>query len=182
MIVGSTLTSDELRRHAHHIILPEIGYDGQRRLKGGRVLLVGAGGLGSPAVCTSPCRASGRWVWLTTTSLARPTSNPKSLHGTAAVGGLKLASAEARLHDLNPYVAIERFDTRLVSGNSLDIISASRPVAVPRRSARCDRLIVPYCHHGIRSLDAQRILMAAGFTNVRSLAGRHRRVVAGSGW
>ena len=111
MIVGSTLTSDELRRYARHIILPEVGYDGQRQLKGSRVLLVGAGGLRSPAALYLAAAGVGTLGLVDDDIVDESNLQRQILHGTAAVGSSKLASAESRLHDLNPHVAIERFDT-----------------------------------------------------------------------
>ncbi|HMJ57739.1 MAG TPA: molybdopterin-synthase adenylyltransferase MoeB [Gemmatimonadales bacterium] len=118
------LSPAETLRYSRHLILPDIGIAGQQRLKAARVLLVGAGGLGSPAALYLAAAGVGTlglvdWDVVDVTNLQR-----QILHGTASVGTSKLESARARLKDLNPHVQVETFAVRLTSENALDIIRA----------------------------------------------------------
>ena len=117
-----TLSPAETLRYSRHLILPDIGVVGQQRLKAARVLLVGAGGLGSPAALYLAAAGVGTiglvdWDVVDVTNLQR-----QILHGTSGVGGSKLDSARARLLDLNPHVQVETFATRLTSENALEIL------------------------------------------------------------
>jgi len=116
------LSPAETLRYSRHLILPDIGLTGQKRLKAARVLLVGAGGLGSPAALYLAAAGVGTiglvdWDVVDVTNLQR-----QILHGTADVGRSKLDSARARLLDLNPHVQVETFAVRLTSDNALDIV------------------------------------------------------------
>jgi len=116
------LTHDERLRYHRHLILPEVGETGQRRLKGGSALIVGAGGLGSPAALYLAAAGVGR-IGLVDFDLVDASNLQRQiLHGTASVGASKLASAAARLADLNPNVEVVRHETRLTSGNALGIL------------------------------------------------------------
>ena len=117
-----TLSAAETLRYSRHLILPDIGLVGQQRLKAARVLLVGAGGLGSPAALYLAAAGVGTlglvdWDVVDVTNLQR-----QILHGTSGIGTSKLDSARARLHDLNPHVAVETFAAKLTSANALDIL------------------------------------------------------------
>ena len=116
------LSPAETLRYSRHLILPDIGLAGQQRLKAARVLLVGAGGLGSPAALYLAAAGVGTlglvdWDVVDVTNLQR-----QIIHGTASVGTSKLESARARLRDLNPHVDVKTFGVRLASGNALDIV------------------------------------------------------------
>jgi adenylyltransferase/sulfurtransferase len=116
------LSPAETLRYSRHLILPDIGLAGQERLKAGRVLLVGAGGLGSPAALYLAAAGVGTiglvdWDVVDVTNLQR-----QIMHGTSGIGVSKLDSARARLLDLNPHVRVETFATRLTSDNALDIL------------------------------------------------------------
>ena len=118
------LSPAETLRYSRHLILPDIAIAGQQRLKAARVLLVGAGGLGSPAALYLAAAGVGTlglvdWDVVDVTNLQR-----QILHGTASVGTSKLESARARLQDLNPHVQVETFPVRLTSENALDILRA----------------------------------------------------------
>ena len=117
-----TLSPAETLRYSRHLILPDIGLAGQQRLKAARVLLVGAGGLGSPAALYLAAAGVGTiglvdWDVVDVTNLQR-----QIIHGTSAIGGSKLDSARARLADLNPHVHVETFAAKLTSTNALDIL------------------------------------------------------------
>jgi len=118
----ATLSHPEVLRYSRHLLLPEVGVEGQRRLKQARVLLVGAGGLGSPASLYLAAAGVGT-IGLVEFDVVDATNLQRQIvHGTSTVGQPKLASAEARLKDLNPFVRVEGFDTRLTSDNALEIL------------------------------------------------------------
>jgi adenylyltransferase/sulfurtransferase len=116
------LSPEEILRYSRHLILPDIGLAGQERLKAARVLLVGAGGLGSPAALYLAAAGVGTiglvdWDVVDVTNLQR-----QIIHGTSAIGGSKLDSARARLLDLNPHVHVETFSARLTSENAMEVL------------------------------------------------------------
>jgi adenylyltransferase/sulfurtransferase len=117
-----SLSRDELLRYSRHLILPEVGLDGQRRLKGAGVLLVGAGGLGSPLALYLTAAGVGRIGIVEFDQVDESNLQRQVLHGTQAVGRPKLESARARLADLNPGVRVEPHDRRLTSANALETI------------------------------------------------------------
>ena len=116
------LSSDELRRYARHLSLPEFGLAGQERLARGSVLLVGAGGLGSPAALYLAAAGVGRLGIVDGDRVDASNLQRQVLHGTADVGRAKTESAAARLRDLNPHVRVELHDTTLTSANALEIL------------------------------------------------------------
>ena len=118
----SDLTREELHRYSRHLILPDVALDGQKRIKAARVLLIGAGGLGSPAALYLAAAGVGTlgivdYDVVDVTNLQR-----QVLHGTGAVGQSKLESARERIADLNPNVRVETHETRLTSANALEIM------------------------------------------------------------
>jgi adenylyltransferase/sulfurtransferase len=117
-----SLSAEELRRYARHLVLPHVGIEGQRRLKAARVLLVGVGGLGSPAALYLAAAGVGTLGLVDQDAVDLSNLQRQVLHGTGAVGTSKLDSALARLRDLNPAVAIETHATRLTSLNALVIL------------------------------------------------------------
>lgn len=117
------LTHAELRRYGRHVTLPEIGLEGQRRLKAGSVLLVGAGGLGSPAALYLAAAGVGRLGLVDFDAVDESNLQRQVAHGTAAVGRPKLDSMRERLADLNPHVAIEPHAVRLGRDNAPEILA-----------------------------------------------------------
>jgi adenylyltransferase/sulfurtransferase len=116
------LTPEELRRYARHLILPQVGAEGQRRLKAARVLIVGVGGLGSPAALYLAAAGVGT-LGLVDFDVVDPSNLQRQvLHGTADVGRSKLVSAAARLAEINPAVRIVPHDARLTAANALDVL------------------------------------------------------------
>jgi len=118
-----TLTRDEIERYARHLILPDVGVEGQQRLKAARVLIVGAGGLGSPVALYLAAAGVGTLGLVDFDDVDVSNLQRQILHGTKDVGRSKLESARARLRDVNPHVRIEMHDARLTSANALDIIA-----------------------------------------------------------
>jgi molybdopterin/thiamine biosynthesis adenylyltransferase/rhodanese-related sulfurtransferase len=116
------LSQDEILRYSRHLIIPEVGVEGQRRLKAARVLMVGAGGLGSPIGLYLAAAGVGRlgiveFDVVDTTNLQR-----QVLHGTKDVGRKKVESARDRIRDLNPNVEVVAHEAWLTSENALEII------------------------------------------------------------
>src|SRR5712672_2459022 len=119
---SADFTREELNRYSRHLLMPEVTAVGQKRLKAARVLCVGAGGLGSPAVLYLAAAGVGTIGLVDFDSVDVSNLQRQILHGTSGVGASKLDSARARLHDLNPHVHVETFAAKLTSTNALDII------------------------------------------------------------
>jgi molybdopterin/thiamine biosynthesis adenylyltransferase/rhodanese-related sulfurtransferase len=116
------LSSDEILRYSRHLILPEVALEGQQRLKSSRVLLIGAGGLGSPLALYLAAAGVGT-IGLVDFDVVDVTNLQRQIvHGSKDVGRPKLESARDRLKDLNPHVHVEGFETRLTSENALEIV------------------------------------------------------------
>jgi molybdopterin/thiamine biosynthesis adenylyltransferase/rhodanese-related sulfurtransferase len=122
--VVEELTRAEVERYNRHLILPEVGVEGQRRLKAARVLCVGAGGLGSPAALYLAAAGVGTIGLVDTDAVDISNLQRQILHGTPDVGRSKLASAIARLTSLNPLVRIEPHEVRLDHTNALELITS----------------------------------------------------------
>ena len=122
-VAPAPLTRDETARYARHLVLPEVGREGQERLKAARVLLVGAGGLGSPAALYLAAAGVGTLGIVDPDEVDVTNLQRQILHGTRAIGRPKVASAAARLSDINPHVRVETGAVRLTSGNALRIVS-----------------------------------------------------------
>ncbi len=119
-----SLSRDELLRYSRHLILPDVGLEGQRRIKAARVLLVGAGGLGSPAALYLAAAGVGTLGLVDFDVVDMTNLQRQVLHGTSGVGRPKLESARARIADLNPNVKVETYETRLTSENALEIMGS----------------------------------------------------------
>ena len=112
----------ELTRYARHLSLPEVGLDGQKRLKGARVLVVGAGGLGSPLALYLAAAGVGTLGLVDFDEVDASNLQRQILHGTKDIGRDKLASARDRLADVNPHVDVIAHPVRLDSDNALGIL------------------------------------------------------------
>jgi adenylyltransferase/sulfurtransferase len=115
------LTADELKRYGRHLVLSEVGLEGQKKLKSARVLLVGAGGLGSPAALYLAAAGVGTLGLVDFDAVDITNLQRQVIHGTKDIGRPKLDSASERIRDINPHVHVERDDTALTSQNALDI-------------------------------------------------------------
>jgi adenylyltransferase/sulfurtransferase len=115
------LSADEVRRYSRHLILPEVGMDGQRALKAAKVLCIGAGGLGSPAAMYLAAAGVGTLGIVDFDVVDTSNLQRQLLHGTSDVGRPKLDSARDRLLDLNPHVRVETYETALSSANALEL-------------------------------------------------------------
>lgn len=118
----SGLSPEELKRYSRHLILPEVGLEGQLRLKAARVLLIGAGGLGAPAALYLTAAGVGHIGLVDFDVVDESNLQRQVTFGTRDVGRPKLAAARERLSDLNPGVEFTLHETRLASANALDII------------------------------------------------------------
>lgn len=117
-----TLSHEEVRRYSRHLIIPEVGIQGQRKLKAASVLLIGTGGLGSPLALYLAAAGIGR-IGLVDYDVVDETNLQRQvIHHTSDVGKPKLESAATKLADINPYVVIEKHSTPLTSENALDIL------------------------------------------------------------
>jgi sulfur-carrier protein adenylyltransferase/sulfurtransferase len=117
-----TLTPTEMARYARHLSLPDVGVEGQRRLKAARVLLVGAGGLGSPAALYLAAAGVGTIGLVDHDQVDATNLQRQVLYGTGDLGRPKLEAAAERLGDLNPDVRLETHALRLDSGNALEVL------------------------------------------------------------
>jgi molybdopterin/thiamine biosynthesis adenylyltransferase/rhodanese-related sulfurtransferase len=116
------LNGDELRRYSRHLILPEVGLEGQRKICSASVLCIGAGGLGSPIAMYLAAAGIGRVGIVDFDSVELSNLQRQIIHGTADVGRPKTQSAGESIHRLNPNVEVVLHDTRLTSENALDIL------------------------------------------------------------
>jgi adenylyltransferase/sulfurtransferase len=118
---GPALSNEEILRYSRHLIMPEVGLEGQQRLKAARVLCIGAGGLGSPLTLYLAAAGVGTigvvdFDVVDVTNLQR-----QVIHSTRDVGRPKLESAAEKLRGLNPFLDIQTFETRLTSDNALSL-------------------------------------------------------------
>jgi sulfur-carrier protein adenylyltransferase/sulfurtransferase len=116
------LSSAEFARYGRQLVLPQLGAAGQQRLKAARVLVVGAGGLGSPVAMYLAGAGVGTLGLVDFDTVDLTNLHRQLLHGTRDVGRPKLDSARDRLHDLNPHVHLETYPTPLTSANALEIM------------------------------------------------------------
>ncbi len=118
-----SLSKDEILRYSRHLIMPEVGMEGQLKLKNAKLLLVGTGGLGAPLGLYLAAAGVGR-IGLVDFDVVDFTNLQRQvIHGTKDVGRKKLDSAADRMNDINPNVQIDRYDVALSSDNALDILS-----------------------------------------------------------
>ena len=120
---SAPLGADELQRYHRHLILPEVGADGQRRLKAARVLLIGAGGLGSPAALYLAAAGVGHLGVVDADDVELSNLQRQVLHDTASVGIPKVDSAAARMRAINPHVDVVSHRTRLTSANAMQLLA-----------------------------------------------------------
>jgi len=116
------LTTDDLARYSRHLILPEVGMEGQRRLKAARVLCVGTGGLGSPLAFYLAAAGVGTLGLVDFDVVDASNLQRQIIHSTKDIGRKKLDSAEEKLLALNPALNVVKHETMLTSANALDIL------------------------------------------------------------
>jgi len=116
-------TDDQIYRYARHIILPEVGGEGQKKLLGAKVLLLGAGGLGSPVALYLAAAGIGKIGIVDFDVVDRSNLQRQILHTTADIGKAKTESAREKLQNMNPDVEVVIHNTRLSSKNAIEILS-----------------------------------------------------------
>jgi adenylyltransferase/sulfurtransferase len=118
---ASELTVDEVRRYSRHLIIPDVGMDGQKRLKNAKVLCVGAGGLGSPALMYLAAAGVGTLGIVEFDTVDESNLQRQIIHGQSDIGRSKAESARDSVHEINPHVTVIVHDTRLDNDNVLEI-------------------------------------------------------------
>ncbi len=116
-----SLSNDEIARYSRHLLLPEVGMEGQQKLKAAKVLCVGTGGLGSPLAFYLAAAGIGTLGLVDFDVVDSSNLQRQIIHSTKDVGRLKLDSAEEKLKALNPYMKIVKFNTMLLSENAMEI-------------------------------------------------------------
>ena len=115
------LTNEEIARYSRHLILPEVGYEGQQKLKAAKVLCVGTGGLGAPLALYLAAAGVGTLGLVDFDTVDASNLQRQVIHSTSTVGMLKVDSAEIMLRGLNPNLNVVKFNTMLTSANALEI-------------------------------------------------------------
>src|SRR3990170_3438739 len=118
---AAKLTNEEVLRYSRHLIMPEVSMEGQLKLKQAKVLLIGAGGLGSPLGLYVAAAGVGTLGIVDFDVVDESNLQRQIIHGTKDIGRPKIASAADRLQDINPNTKIEAFETRLTSDNALEL-------------------------------------------------------------
>ena len=116
-----SLNNDEIARYSRHLILPEVGMEGQQKLKAAKVLCVGTGGLGSPLAFYLAAAGVGTLGLVDFDVVDSSNLQRQIIHSTKDVGRLKLDSAEEKLKALNPHMKIVKYNTMLLSNNAMEI-------------------------------------------------------------
>lgn len=116
------LNREEYERYSRHLILPEVGLEGQKKLKSASVLCIGTGGLGSPLVLYLAAAGIGRIGIVDFDVVDRSNLQRQIIHGTSSIGKPKIESAKNRILEINPHCQVDLHETRLSSENALDII------------------------------------------------------------
>lgn len=116
------LSNEEVLRYSRHLIMPEVGMEGQLKLKAAKVLCIGAGGLGSPLAMYLAAAGVGSLGIVDFDVVDFTNLQRQIIHGTSDVGRKKLDSAEESIREINPFVSVRRFEAKLTSENALDII------------------------------------------------------------
>ncbi|WP_096285385.1 adenylyltransferase/sulfurtransferase MoeZ [Mycobacterium ahvazicum] len=117
------LSRDEVARYSRHLIIPDLGVDGQKRLKNARVLVIGAGGLGAPALLYLAAAGVGTIGIVDFDVVDESNLQRQIIHGTADVGRAKAQSARDSIHAINPLVAVRLHEFRLEAGNAVELFS-----------------------------------------------------------
>src|SRR5690348_15496316 len=116
-----TLSKDEILRYSRHLIIPEVGVEGQKKLKAAKVLLVGTGGLGAPLGLYLAAAGIGKIGIVDFDVVDFTNLQRQVIHSTSDVGRKKLDSAAEKLKAINPFINLKTFETRLSSANALDL-------------------------------------------------------------
>lgn len=161
--MGAELSDSDKRRYARHLILPEVGLEGQAKLRDSSVCVIGAGGLGSPVLMYLAAAGVGRIGIVDDDEVDESNLQRQVVHSSAQIGLSKVASAQARLEALNPSICIEPHITRLSTENAFDIIGGYELVIdgsdnLPTRyliNDACEILSIPWVYASIYRFEGQ---------------------------
>src|SRR5579871_561900 len=117
-----TLSPQEAARYSRHLIMPEVGMEGQKRLKASSILLIGTGGLGSPLALYLAAAGVGRIGLVDYDTVDDTNLQRQIIHGQSSIGMSKIESAARRIRDLNPSVQIDKYEVPLTSDNAIQIM------------------------------------------------------------
>ncbi len=145
-------TEDEIRRYSRHILLQDVGGIGQAKLKAARVLVVGAGGLGSPVILYLAAAGVGTIGIVDFDAVSLSNLQRQIAHGTNDIGRLKTESATAAAHAINPHVTIEPYTLRLDETNALNLIARYDIVADGSDNFATRFLVADACHFAGKTL------------------------------
>ncbi len=127
--MSTTLSKEEISRYSRHLIMPEVGMDGQLKLKNAKVLLIGTGGLGAPVAMYLAAAGIGKLGLVDFDTVDVSNLQRQVIHGTKDVGKKKVDSAEETMKDINPFIEIVKYEVPLTSANALEIIKGYDIVA-----------------------------------------------------
>jgi len=161
--MGAELSDSDKRRYARHLTLPEVGLEGQAKLRDSSVCVIGAGGLGSPVLMYLAAAGVGRIGIVDDDEVDESNLQRQVVHSSAQIGLSKVASAQTRLEALNPSICIEPHITRLSTGNAFDIIGGYDLVIdgsdnLPTRyliNDACEILSIPWVYASIYRFEGQ---------------------------
>lgn len=170
-------TEDEIQRYSRHILLKEIGVEGQERIRQGRVLVVGAGGLGSPVLMYLAAAGVGTIGVVDGDVVDASNLQRQIMHFTADIGRLKVESAQEKAKEINPNVKVERHDAFLHADNAADIINRYDFVVDATDNFACKFLINDACvmagkafsHAGVLRFEGQTFTHVPGAACYRCL-------------
>lgn len=120
--MATSLSNEEIGRYSRHLIMPEVGMEGQLKLKNAKVLLIGTGGLGAPVAMYLAAAGVGKLGIVDFDTVDVSNLQRQVIHGTKDVGKLKVDSAEETMKDINPFIEIVKYTVPLTSANALDIL------------------------------------------------------------
>ncbi|HYZ07780.1 MAG TPA: adenylyltransferase/sulfurtransferase MoeZ [Pseudonocardiaceae bacterium] len=120
---AAELTKEEVERYSRHLIIPDVGMDGQKRLKNAKVLVIGAGGLGSPALLYLAAAGVGTLGIVEFDEVDESNLQRQIIHGTSDIGRPKVESARDSIREINPLVQVRLHNLRLDSSNALDLFA-----------------------------------------------------------
>ena len=146
------LTSEEIQRYKRHLVLKEVGGEGQQKLKAARVLTIGAGGLGSPLLMYLAAAGVGTLGVIDDDVVSLDNLQRQIVHDTAHVGRPKVESAKDMISRLNPHVNVETYNARLNAGNAIDIISRYDIVCDGSDNFETRYLVSDACYFAKRAL------------------------------
>ena len=171
-------TEDQIQRYARHILLPEVGGEGQARLGAARVLVIGAGGLGSPVALYLAAAGVGTIGLIDDDRVDLSNLQRQIAHTTARIGEAKVHSAAQAMRAINPEVTVEEHATRITASNALDFVSRYDLVCDGSDNFATRFLVADACHLAKRTLVSAAVLRFEGqLSTFRS----HRGHEAGAG-